>query len=75
MLEELQKQIFAIQLIQELIVDKLDNAGIFSREEFENDLKNKVDEFNKTLEKISKEMKDEDVKHPMNFFTNIIGEA
>ena len=52
MLEDLQKQIFAIQLIQELIVDKLDEAGVFSRKDFENELTKKINEFNKTLEKI-----------------------
>jgi site-specific recombinase len=75
MLEDLQKQIFAIQLIQELIVDKLDEAGVFSREEFENELKKKVDEFNKTLEKINKELNDDKIKTPTMFMSNIVGEA
>jgi hypothetical protein len=75
MLEDLQKQIFAIQLIQELIVDKLDEAGVFSRKEFENELKEKVDEFNKTLEKISKELNDDKTKTPAMFMGNIVGEA
>jgi division protein CdvB (Snf7/Vps24/ESCRT-III family) len=75
MLEDLQKQIFAIQLIQELIVDKLDEAGVFSRKEFENELKEKVDEFNKTLEKISKELNDDKTKTPAMFMSNIVGEA
>ena len=75
MLEDLQKQIFAIQLIQELIVDKLDEAGVFSRGEFENELKQKVDEFNKTLEKISKELNDDKTKTPAMFMSNIVGEA
>ena len=75
MLEDLQKQIFAIQLIQELIVDKLDEAGVFSREDFENELKEKVDEFNKTLEKISKELNDDKTKTPAMFMGNIVGEA
>ena len=75
MLEDLQKQIFAIQLIQELIVDKLDEAGVFSREDFENELKEKVDEFNKTLEKISKELNDDKTKTPTMFMSNIVGEA
>ena len=55
-MEDLQKQIIAVQLIQELIVDKLDAAGVFSREEFEEELKERVDELNKTLQKISQEM-------------------
>jgi division protein CdvB (Snf7/Vps24/ESCRT-III family) len=75
MLEDLQKQIFAIQLIQELIVDKLDEAGVFSRKDFENELKEKVDEFNKTLEKISKELNDDKTKTPAMFMSNIVGEA
>lgn len=74
-MEELQKQLIAIQLIQELIVDKLDEAGVFSREEFEEELKGRVDELNKTLEKISKEINNDEVKKPMMFFNNIVGEA
>lgn len=70
-MEELQKQIIAVQLIQELIVDKLDAAGVFSREEFEEELKGKVDELNKTLKKISEEQ----TKTPIMFVNNIIGEA
>lgn len=74
-MEELQKQLIAVQLIQELIVDKLDAAGVFSREEFEEELKERVDELNKTLEKISKEINKDEVKKPMMLFNNIIGEA
>lgn len=70
-MEELQKQIIAVQLIQELIVDKLDAAGVFSREEFEEELKGKVDELNKTLKKISEEQ----TKTPIMFVNNIVGEA
>lgn len=74
-MEELQKQLIAVQLIQELIVDKLDAAGVFSREEFEDELKERVDELNKTLEKISKEINKDEVKKPMMLFNNIVGEA
>lgn len=74
-MEELQKQLIAVQLIQELIVDKLDEAGVFSREEFEAELKERVDELNKTLEKISKEINKDEVKKPMMLFNNIVGEA
>ena len=35
MLEELQKQIIAIQIIQELIVDVMDKNHIIERDEFE----------------------------------------
>ena len=74
-MEELQKQLIAVQLIQELIVDKLDEAGVFSREEFEAELKERVDELNKSLQKISEEINKDEVKTPMMFFNNIIGEA
>jgi len=74
-MEELQKQLIAVQLIQELIVDKLDAAGVFSREEFEEELKERVDELNKTLEKISKEINKDEIKKPMMLFNNIVGEA
>ena len=74
-MEELQKQLIAVQLIQELIVDKLDEAGVFSREEFEAELKERVDELNKTLEKISEEINKDEVKTPTMFFNNIVGEA
>jgi polyhydroxyalkanoate synthesis regulator phasin len=74
-MEELQKQLIAVQLIQELIVDKLDEAGVFSREDFEEELKERVDELNKTLEKISKEINKDEVKTPTMFFNNIVGEA
>ena len=74
-MEELQKQLIAVQLIQELIVDKLDAAGVFSREEFEEELKERVDELNKTLEKISKEINKDETKKPMMLFNNIVGEA
>ena len=74
-MEELKKQLIAVQLIQELIVDKLDEAGVFSREEFEAELKERVDELNKTLEKISEEINKDEVKTPTMFFNNIVGEA
>ena len=74
-MEDLQKQIIAVQLIQELIVDKLDAAGVFSREEFEEELKERVDELNKTLQKISQEMIEEQTKKPIMFGNNVIGEA
>lgn len=74
-MEDLQKQIIAIQLIQELIVDKLDEAGVFGREEFEEELKEKVNEFNKTLKKISQEIIEEQTKKPIMFGNNVIGEA
>jgi hypothetical protein len=71
-MEELQKQIMAIQLIQELIVDKCDEAGIFSREDFEIQLQNRVDKFNKDIEKLKKE---EEERKPVIFVNGIVGEA
>ncbi len=71
-MEELQKQIIAIQLIQELIVDKCDEAGIFSREDFEIQLQNRVDKFNKDIEKLKKE---EEERKPVIFVNGIVGEA
>ena len=38
-------------------------------------LDEKVDEFNKTLEKISKELNDDKTKTPAMFMSNIVGEA
>lgn len=52
--EELQKQIIAIQIIQELIVDKLDEVGVFSRSDFETELKQRVEKFNKEIAKLKK---------------------
>lgn len=74
-MEDLQKQIIAVQLIQELIVDKLDAAGVFSRGEFEEELKVRADELNDTLRKISEEMIEEQSKKIIMFGNNIIGEA
>jgi hypothetical protein len=71
-MEELQKQIIAIQLIQELIVDKCDEAGIFSREDFEIQLQNRVDKFNKDIEKLKNE---EEERKPVIFVNGIVGEA
>ena len=42
-MEELQKQIIAVQLIQELIVDVLNDKGIIERSVFEDMLKDRVD--------------------------------
>lgn len=52
--EELQKQIIAIQIVQELIVDKLDEVGVFSRSDFETELKQRVEKFNKEIAKLKK---------------------
>jgi hypothetical protein len=46
-MEELNKQLIAIQIIQELIVDIMDEQGIFDRSEFEIRLKERVDKLNK----------------------------
>jgi hypothetical protein len=73
-MEELQKQIIAIQLIQELIVDKCDEAGIFSREDFEIQLQKRVDKFNKDIEKLKKE-EEQNQNKPTVFMGGIVGEA
>jgi hypothetical protein len=70
-MEELQKQIIAIQLIQELIVDKCDDAGIFSREEFEIQLQTRVEKFNRDIQKL----KEDEVRKPVIFVNGIVGEA
>ncbi len=75
MLEELQKQIIAIQIIQELIVDIMDEQGIFGRNEFEIRLKERVNTLNKELEKISSQAKEEQKYQINNWFNNTIGEA
>jgi hypothetical protein len=68
---ELQKQIIAIQLIQELIVDKCDDAGIFSREEFEIQLQTRVEKFNRDIQKL----KEKEVRKSVIFVNGIVGEA
>jgi hypothetical protein len=75
MLEELQKQIIAIQIIQELIVDIMDENDIIDRSEFEERLKGRVDLLNKQLEILNSQVKEEK-KYQMNsWFNNPIGEA
>jgi hypothetical protein len=71
-MEELQKQIIAIQLIQELIVDKCDEAGIFSREDFEIQLQMRVDEFNKDISKLKNEGQE---WKTVIFMGGVVGEA
>jgi hypothetical protein len=74
-MEELNKQLIAIQIIQELIVDIMDEQGIFDRSEFEIRLKERVDKLNKELEILSLQVKEEQ-KYQMNsWFNNTIGEA
>jgi hypothetical protein len=65
--EELQKQIIAIQIIQELIVDKLNEAGVFSRIDFEKELQNRVKKFNKEIDKLKKIEEDKDDNPPITF--------
>lgn len=74
-MEEIQKQIIAIQLIQELIVDKCDEAGIFSRDEFETELKVRVDKLNSEIQQLSKKMNNETKSKPVMFMGGEIGEA
>lgn len=75
MLEELQKQIIAIQIIQELIVDVMDKNDIIERSEFEKLLSDKVKKINKQLDSINEQIKEE-TKYDINtYFNPIIGEA
>jgi hypothetical protein len=74
-MEELNKQLIAIQIIQELIVDIMEEEGIFSRSEFEIRLKERVDKLNKELEILSLQVKEEQQYKMNNWFNNTIGEA
>jgi hypothetical protein len=74
-MEELNKQLIAIQIIQELIVDIMDEQGIFDRSEFEIRLKERVDKLNKELEILSLQVKEEQQYKMNNWFNNTIGEA
>jgi hypothetical protein len=75
-MEELQKQIIAVQLIQELIVDVLDEYDVISRSEFERRLKERVDNLNKSIEEYSKKSEEIKTKNKtIPYISNIIGEA
>lgn len=74
-MEELQRQIIAIQLIQELIVDKLDESGIVSRDDFEVQLQIRVKELNKKIDALSIDESKNESKTPPIFYNNIVGEA
>ena len=64
--QEIEKKLIAIELIQELIVDILDEASIIQRKDFETLLSHRVSEYNET----------EDIKkYPFNLFNTPIGEA
>jgi ssRNA-specific RNase YbeY (16S rRNA maturation enzyme) len=72
-MEELQKQIIAIQLIQELIVDMCDEYGIFTRTEFENRLNIRVVELNKKIEQLNSNVTKKN--KATNIISSIVGEA
>jgi hypothetical protein len=75
-MEELNKQLIAIQIIQELIVDIMHEQEIIDRSEFEIRLKERVDSLNKELEKLSLQVKEEQKYQMSNWFNNnTIGEA
>jgi hypothetical protein len=76
-MEELQKQIIAIQLIQELIVDMCDEYGIFTRTEFENRLNIRVVELNKKIEQLNSNVtkKNKEKSKTTNIISSIVGEA
>lgn len=75
MLEELQKQIIAIQIIQELIVDVMDKNDIIERGEFEKLLSERVKRLNKELELLHSQSKEEQNYKMNNWYGNTIGEA
>lgn len=74
-MEEINKQLIAMQLIQELIVDIMDEQGIIDRNEFELRLKGRVDKLNKELEKLSLQAKEEQKYQINTWLSNTIGEA
>jgi hypothetical protein len=65
-IQEIEKKIIAIQLIQELIVDILDEAKIIERSDFETLLSERVKEYNSEKESM---------EYPMNIFNTPMGEA
>ena len=73
MLEELQKQIIAIQIIQELIVDVMDKNDIIERGEFEKLLSERVKKLNKELELLHSQSKE--AQNYKTWYGNTIGEA
>lgn len=73
-MEELQRQLIAVQLIQELIVDVLDENNVISRNDFEKLLKLRVDKFNKDIQKYSND-ETERKTTVVPYISNIVGEA
>ena len=70
MLEELQKQIIAIQIIQELIVDVMDKNDIIERSEFEKLLSERVTKLNKELDILNAKYKEEQKYQNINWYGN-----
>lgn len=68
--QEIEKKLIAIELIQELIVDILDEAKVIQREDFETLLSHRVNEYNKEVKD-----KDDFNEYPFNLFNTPIGEA
>jgi len=66
--QEIEKKLIAIELIQELIVDILDEAKVIQRKDFETLLSHRVSEYNK-------EGDDDFNEYPFNLFNTPIGEA
>lgn len=76
--EELHKQIIAIQLIQELIVDMCDEKGLFTRKDFESKLQERVVKLNEEITKLNDQMDKSETEKPVSFHNiipPIIGEA
>lgn len=76
-MDELHRGLIAVQLIQELIVDKCAEYGLFTREEFEKELTKRVTELNKKLEDMKKEeeMLEKKSTNPFYYFNPAPGEA
>lgn len=68
--QEIEKKLIAIELIQELIVDILDEAKVIQREDFETLLSHRVNEYNKEVDD-----SDDFNDYPFNLFNTPIGEA
>jgi hypothetical protein len=68
--QEIEKKLIAIELIQELIVDILDEAKVIQREDFETLLSHRVNEYNKEVDD-----KNDFDEYPFNLFNTPIGEA
>ena len=68
--QEIEKKLIAIELIQELIVDILDEAKVIERKDFETLLSQRVSEYNQEVDN-----ENDFNEYPFNLFNTPIGEA